>query len=195
MRKAIIVDIDDCILEYSSRLREYVNEKYGKSIIGLSTEWDVNEWLRLGEVDSLSMINQFGDSWCFGTLDPMPGAVKVLNEFARKGVAIFGVTACGDSDLRKKLRMANIYNVFGPIFEEISFVPLVGDKTQSVHNICKSYDVIAFVDDRMKNLDIVDNSGIIQILFKQPHNKKHRDLVDFDAFCWHSIKQFLKDRI
>lgn len=195
MKTAILVDIDDCTLEYSSRLREYVNDKHNKHIVGLSQEWDVQKWLDLGDEEGLSLINEFADSWAFGTLDPMPGAVKVLNELARSGIKILAVSSCGNNDIRSKLRFANLYNVFGPIFEEITLVGLGESKEAHIQRIYENYNVLAFVDDRLSNLLHAKKLGIPCVLFKQPHNRADRNIVDYDAFCWYSVKQFLEGAV
>ena len=121
--KAIVIDVDDTILDFGSRVREFYNHDYGKRITGLSEKWGLDEWLNIDKELASAVLADFMDNWQFGVLDPLPGAKRVLTRIAQQGYDIFVVTACGTDPQVMALRKANLYHCFGNIFEEVVFVP------------------------------------------------------------------------
>lgn len=196
-KEAIVMDVDQVLLDYYSRLREYVNKKYGRRIEGLPDNWDMTEWLQCRDKgEMLDLIVEFSQSYEFGTLDAFPGADVVLHELLREGYTLVCLTACGHYDVTKALRKANLFHRFGDIFEEIHFVGFTESKSESMTKIEDEYDVIAFVDDKPDNIeDIFLINGIDNcILMKAPHNRDWRqgNTLDVDyAFGWYECKQLI----
>lgn len=194
--KAIIMDVDQVLLDYSGRLREYVNSQYGKSIRGLPDKWDLTGWLELSsQAEANQIMDDFSRSFEFGTLDAFPGADVVLHQFLREGYALICLTACGTEDITVALRRANLFHRFGDIFEEVNFVDRTDSKREVLSRICSEYDVKAFFDDKPEN--IMDAIGLDinhLVLMKSPHNREFRGLnpEDIDtAFSWYDCKQIL----
>lgn len=195
-KEAIVMDVDQVLLDYYSRLREYVNKKYGKQIIGLPAEWHMSSWLEIEDEDVLPLIEEFSRTFEFGTLDAFPGADVVLHELLREGYSLVGLTACGSHEVTQALRKANLFHRFGDIFEEIHFVELTEGKSEKMKLIEDKYDVIAFVDDKPANIEDVFFGNEIDhcILMKAPHNRQWRQDSDLEvdyAFGWYECKQLI----
>lgn len=195
-KKAIVTDVDQVLLDYYSRLREYVNSKYGRLIEGLPEDWDLTSWLQCADkLEMLEILTEFSTLKEFGTLDAFPGADVVLHELIREGYSIICLTACGTRDITKALREVNLFHRFGDIFEEIHFVGFDDGKVDTVRSIQERYDVVAFIDDKPQNImDIyfeLDMDNII--LMKSPHNREWRQTgyKILSAFSWYECKQII----
>lgn len=201
MKKAIVTDIDQVALDYASRLREYVNETYGRNIQGHSEDWNLTEWLQCSSYEeTLGIISEFSQKFEFGTLDAFPGSDVVFHSLINKGYALIGLTACGTLPITVALRKANIFHRFGDIFEEIHFVEFNDSKVEKVADISTRYDIAAFIDDKPDNvMDILYGTEVDKvILMKAPHNRKFREdnvLPVHYAFSWYDCKNLILNEI
>lgn len=196
---AIIMDVDQVLLDHIGRLREYVNKRDGKDIKDLPCTWNLREWLQLDQdFESIDMINEFSKSYEFGTLDAFPGADVVLHSLLRKGYRLIALTACGTSEVTVALRKVNLFHRFGDIFDEIHFVELTESKTAKLLDISNRYDVKAFIDDKPENaIDALYGANIPKvILMKAPHNRTFRERNQEDiayAYSWYECERFINE--
>ena len=152
-KKVIVTDIDQALLDYMGRLREFVNKRDGKSIKGHSDDWDMTCWLQLDSYqDSIDTIHEFAKSFEFGTLTAFPDAGDSLITLIREGYYIICLTACGDDPITVALRKANLRLRFGDIFEGVYFVDYGESKANTLMQISEDYDIEAFIDDKPCNV-------------------------------------------
>ncbi|WP_425338894.1 5' nucleotidase, NT5C type [Moritella marina] len=190
--KAIVIDIDDTVLDFGSRLREFVNHQYDKQVTGKPLAWDLCEWLGIKEGQDVKILKEFASSWQFGALDALPGASRILTKLAQEGYEIFCITACSRDAQVEALRRANMYHCFGNIFKEIFFVEFGESKATYLNKIQETHEIHAFVDDKYDNLVDAKNAGIDNcIMIKQPHNKVFRELVTC-AHDWYEISHIIQ---
>lgn len=196
-KEAIVMDVDQVLLDYYSRLREFANKTYGKNIVGLPEDWDMTPWLQCEtKEEMIELMTEFSESWEFGTLDAFPGADVVLHELLREGYALICLTACGSHEVTAALRKANLFHRFGDIFEEIHFVELTEGKAEKLLAIGDKYDIIAFIDDKAENIEDAFWRADINncILMKAPHNREWREgtALNIDhAFGWYECKRLI----
>lgn len=199
LKKAIVMDVDQVLLDYASRLREYINVRDNKHISGHSENWNLTEWLKMDSYeDMISSITEFSTSFEFGTLDAFPGADVVLHSLVKEGYALIALTACGSDYITSALRKVNLYHRFGDIFDEIHFVEFHDSKVDKLNDIASRYDIKAFVDDKPENiLDALYGAGIKKnILMKAPHNRSFRENDKsniYHAFGWYECKNFISN--
>ncbi|MFT5880384.1 MAG: 5'(3')-deoxyribonucleotidase [Moritella sp.] len=190
--KAIVIDIDDTVLDFGSRLREFVNHQYDKKVIGKPKEWDLCEWLGVKEGQDVEILTEFASSWQFGALDALPGASRILTKLTQEGYDIFCITACSREPQVEALRRANMYHCFGNIFQEIFFVGFGESKDKYLKQIQQTHEIHAFVDDKFANLEDAHNAGIDRcIMIKQPHNRNFRERVTC-AHDWYEISYIIQ---
>lgn len=198
--KAIIMDVDQVLLDYSGRLREWYNAKYGKSVEGHSKTWDLREWLGIdddmfADARVRDIISEFATTWEFGTLDAFPGADVVLHELMRDHKLIC-LTACGTDEVTQSLRKVNLFHRFGDIFEDVYFVNPTDSKTEVLKKLNMEYNVVAFIDDKPQNIiDATMDAGIKNpILMKAPHNREFRKMASSipAAFGWYECKTIIR---
>lgn len=183
--KVIIADVDQVLLDFTSRMRDFVYEKHGHVVKGQSLEWDLRAWLQVDDVPEL--LREFFSSYYFGTLDPMPGAKICLDRFRNMGYKIVCLTSCGTSDVTQALRLANLFNHFGDIFHEVHFVEMDESKFADLSMLNDRYDVQMFIDDKPENIDAAVEAGISRpVLMKAPHNREERDSYD-SVYGWYEV--------
>lgn len=198
-REAVVMDVDQVLLDYYARLREWVNKRYKKRVVGLPVEWDMTTWLQFDNKEcTIAAIIEFSKSYEFGTLDAFPGADVVLHELLREGYSLIGLTACGSHPVTEALRRANLFHRFGDIFEEIHFVEMTDSKIDKMAHIQERYDVIAFIDDKPSNIEDIFFGADVDhcILMKAPHNRDWRqgNVLEIDhAFSWYECKQLINN--
>lgn len=193
-RKAIVIDIDDTVLDFGSRLREFYNMHYNGCVKGKSHEWDLCRWLNVDDGQDRIVLADFMDSWQFGALDGMAGAKRVLTKLVQEGYDIYCITACGLDPKVEALRRCNMYHVFGHIFEKIYFVDYGQTKVDYLTKIMETHDIHAFVDDKYDNLADGMAAGVDTcIMIKQPHNKPYREMGGVTvAYDWYEIAHILQ---
>lgn len=194
LRKAIVVDADDTILDFGSRVREFYNHHHGKQVIGKSLTWGLCDWLDIEEGKDREVLEAFMGSWQCGALDPLPGTTRVLPKLLQQGYDIFVVTACGQDPQVHALRKANLYHVFGDIFEQIMFVDFEGSKVDCLDKISETHDIHAFVDDKYQNIKEAQDAGYYEacVMIKQPHNRQYREEDVLCAHDWYEISTMLQ---
>lgn len=193
----IVMDVDQVLLDYYSRLREYVNNKFSRRVDGLPEDWSMRTWLEFDTNEEVyAIIDEFSKSYEFGTLDAFPGADVVLHDLVKNGYKLICLTACGTSDMTVNLRKVNLFHRFGDIFEEIHFVNFTDSKADTLANIKSRYKIEAFIDDKPENIDDAYFAVGIEnlILMKAPHNRAFRkstNLAIKSAFSWYECKNII----
>jgi len=197
MREAIVLDVDQVLLDHLTRLREWVNENYDKQIVGLPDKWDASDWLQVDSYDEMKdLFREFSQDFEFGTLEAMPGAKLMLDEFLREGYSLICLTACGCSEITEALRKANRMHCFGNIFDEIHFVDIDDSKVEKMLDIQDQYDVVAFIDDKPENIEDVLFGTDVQncILMDALHNREWQKNTTLDIKCapdWYACKHLI----
>lgn len=198
-KEAIVMDVDQVLLDHLSRFREFVNKKYNLGVEGLPLMWNATEWLNVTSTqDMIDLFTEFSQSYEFGTLDSFPGADVVLHELLREGYSLICVTACGSDPITEALRRANLFHRFGDIFTEIHFTELTGSKSEALKGVQDRYDIIAFVDDKPENIhDAICEVGIENcVLMKAPHNRDYRVDPPYPialAYSWYDCKKLINE--
>lgn len=171
----ILTDVDDVCLNWIAGFRMYASRVLGHKITGLPQSWDMSEWLGVATSDeATAMVNDFNHGkWEFGCLPPVADAEKWLPRLA-KDHDIIAITCCSTDPATVALRRANLYHVFGDIFQDVICQPLGTNKTT---NLLKHghRNVVAWVEDKAEAAMHGHKVGYRSFLMHQDHNKKHRD--------------------
>ena len=195
--EAVVMDVDQVLLDYYARLREWVNTKYNLGMEGLPDYWDMSEWMGVSKDEAMDLMWEFSTSYEFGTLDSFPGADVVLHSLMRDGYKLICVTACGKDAITVALRKANLFHRFGDIFTEVHFVEFTESKVDTMLDIASRYDIVAFIDDKPQNIEEVYDSGCAGkvVLMKAPHNREWRKVnnLAYTAFSWYECRQYIKE--
>ena len=152
----ILVDMDDVLEQLVEGMLRYVNAKYGTAV---SPE-DIVEWNLAKAFPTLTREMVYSpeyDESFWQTVDPMPGADRILRRLLREGHEIYVVTATEYETLKQK--MDDLLFRWFP-YLDWSHVIITANK-QMIRG-----DVL--IDDGPHNLT---GEGIRKILFDRPHNR------------------------
>jgi hypothetical protein len=108
--------------------------------------YDLTDHFGLSDLqETIDHIERFNSGeWEFGTLPPVDGARDGINRLVGEGYRFIGISACSIGDQTIALRKANLYNVFGDVFDDTFFVPLKSDK----HEFLKRYAPTFWIEDK-----------------------------------------------
>jgi hypothetical protein len=171
MAKLLVATDVDCVaLDWVNGFRLYASHVLGKTItLEHYNDWNMASWL--GVDDALPLVRAFNSSEAFGALEALPCALDVFPAMAAAGHPIVAITACADDEASHQLRIRNLERVFGPIFDDVLFVPLGGDKTPHLRAVAERYGTGLWLEDNHKNALAGANVGFETYLVRRPHNK------------------------
>ncbi|MBO6014090.1 MAG: hypothetical protein J6P48_01345 [Oscillospiraceae bacterium] len=152
----ILVDMDDVLEQLVEGMLRYVNARYGTTV---SPE-DITEWNLAKAFPALTREMVYSpeyDEDFWKTVEPMPGADRILRKLLDEGHEIYVVTATEYETLKQK--MEDLLFRWFP-YLDWSHVIIAANK-QMIRG-----DVL--IDDGPHNLT---GKGIRKILFDRPHNR------------------------
>lgn len=132
-----------------------------------------------------------GGHWEFGTLPPEEGAVngiRYLNE--KMGYRFVGITSCTTSPTTISLRKANLYNVFGDVFDAVHCV----DHGKSKNTHLADYEPTFWVEDKTVNAEAGLQYGHQCILMNRLYNSN--DKIDSQikrCYSWDEVILTIKN--
>jgi len=136
----LILDVDGVLLDY---------EKAFNRFFGLGMEfWEMKR--NESEV-AIPMYHYFNDSDAFGLIGPVTGAREGVQLARRLFDNVVAVTACGDSEVTRERRVANLNRVFGEwAFDEIHVLPVASSK----YEVFEEYQggPVMLVDDSARHI-------------------------------------------
>lgn len=163
MNKTIIVDVDGVILDYHKGIIEAYEEHY----IECDSPTDLEDVF--SPTVGKGFIALFNQTTKFSELKPYRDADVYLKKLYDEGYTIKLITACGDSLNTQQLRLDNLRNVFGDIFDEIHMIGL----GKSKYEYLKSYTETDFVyiDDSYDHYLDAETLGLDAIMMETEFNK------------------------
>lgn len=170
----ILTDVDDVLLSWVEGFKFFASHKLGRKITGLPDQWDVSKWLGLTDAkESGELIHEFNTTaWEFGCLPETANSRDNLRTLKRLGANFIAITCCSTNEVTVALRNANLYHMFGPIFERVHCLPLGSSKLE----VLKQYqneNVIAWVEDKYESAADGKSCGYETFMIRCSHNRKH----------------------
>ena len=175
--KTFVFDVDDTLLQYTSGLRDYVNQYYGLDVQGLPEHYSLRDWIPREDFERKDMLKRFNKAWQFGCLPPLSGAVETINKIlelnknSQEPIELVALTKCGKDPITVALRKANLTHVFGVVFNEVIIIDGQESKKHYLKKLMRHREILLSVDDFVGNIvDMVD-LGVPSVIISQPHNK------------------------
>lgn len=179
----VVFDSDEVLLNWPLGFVNWHNKTYGSRVDtsnGVDYDKDIKTLFDQDpDVTEERMLEFNTSSWEFGCLEPMKHAVtgiEYIKDYNRMNpdnqIKIIVVTKCGDSTPTRNMRIANLVNVFGDVFEEIITLNLCHSKVSSLQYCAEHYNTLMFVDDYFSNITQVRDATCIPCFaLRAPHNK------------------------
>lgn len=179
----IIFDADEVLFDHLGGLSEFVQSEYGITPNGkYPTDYNLCSWLGVPQEKVQEIIKDFNEnSYKFGllkALDPYaPGMVNGMRN-AWSDVKFAVLTKSGTGGHGDVLRRVNIENVYPNAFQEVIIIEMHESKLEALTRLRDEYNVVAFVDDYIQNIDDGVSLGIPSVMLSRPHNEKYKDSSD-----------------
>lgn len=198
--KVVIIDIDDCVLEW----RKAFDACYNHVDLHSYTE------------GRNATINEFNKSDQFGELEAVPCSVSAINHMIEQGAVVIYVSSCLPNTSNAQIELdcynkrANNLRTIGLLTHEgnvelLECLPLGSSKREILEHICKCAKIMgwqpfAFIDDITSHCEaavgLVDNVIYLKRTF-------HIEGLDFNSNLnkditaitgWHEVYQTLNER-
>jgi beta-phosphoglucomutase-like phosphatase (HAD superfamily) len=185
-KRLILCDVDGVLLHWEQAFDAWMlRQGYQKHKEG---SYKVEEHYGLDKSACALLIQIFNESAAMRYLDPIDGASHYLGLLHESGYTIRLITSQTLEPMAHRAREDNLRDKFGPIFEAVIFLDTGSDKDE----VLATQPAGSFwIEDKPVNALAGFKTGMIPILYTQPHNKdfKHKDVTRCDT--WKDIYQFI----
>jgi hypothetical protein len=148
-----------------------------------ANSWNFSAWM--GVDDYKPYIHSFLASESFGHLPAKTCAAIVLPALAAAGHPLYAITSCSTERSIVSARLRNIENVFGPIFEDVRFVPIDGSKVPDLIRIAEHTGGPGlWLEDNPQNARDGAALGFETFVVRTPSNRLHEAFCDDPALTW-----------
>ncbi len=188
MSKIILSDVDGVLLDWMDRFTDYMVSE-GYSIKEDShNQYDLGSVFNITEKEALEEITKFNDDeWTFGTLRACDGAEEAISILSKLGYSFVAVTSCSERSEVVNLRKANLYNIFGDVFEEVHCIGVHANKTSTL----EKYEQTFWIEDRFEHAVEGADVGHTCILIDRPWNQGEYYPLIMRCHSWAEIVQYI----
>ncbi len=154
----------------------YAQHKLGFPLEGRPHAWDMIDWLRVDSIDTVnSMVAEFNQTrWEFGCLPAIAKADQIVDKIDKDRFDVVAITCCSIDTTTVSLRRANLYHVFGDVFQDVICLPLNTSKKEALSKF-KDKDVVAWIEDKPSAALDGKELGFKSFLIRCEHNRKFED--------------------
>lgn len=185
MTGRVLLDCDGVLLDYTSGFRDYLRREFGLFLDPEGPDgFDMTGWTGLPRDKLISSIKAFngGEGTGFDALSPTPNAVAAVRDMAAAGLDLRVLTSCSDDPAPMRARERNLENVFGPVFQEVDFLPLGTPKG----DILSRHPPAEWVEDHVGNAIAGLEAGHRPHIIRRSHNRaEEREGGIPQAVSWH----------
>jgi hypothetical protein len=170
MDKLILTDCDDVLLNWSLGFKNFCEiEKGVKFSSAEPDEWNLTSWVGVPDHTVGEWIHQFNsESWEFGALPAFHDALVNIPKLTARDYRFICITSCSDNSSVVKLRRANLFMMFGDIFDEVICLPLGISKG----TVLSKYSPTFWIEDNFTNGIVGLEHGHKTIMMRRNHNRR-----------------------
>ena len=127
--KVILTDIDGCLLNWREGFMRFMLNRGYSIHPEFESQYLLTEYYGINRQELHEQVESFNSGrWEFGTLKPIAGAIKAVNALSELGYRFIGISACSSKRQAFVLRRANLYNIFGDVFDAVYCLDLKDGK-------------------------------------------------------------------
>jgi len=189
MNKNLLVDVDSVLLRWRDGFKLYM-EHQGHEWLDIDDDYDMSQHFNLTYDEVYECILKFNNGhWEFGVLEPVDGAVDAIKRLTYTlGYRLIVITACSTHPQAKALRQANLYNVFGDVFDAVHCV----DISESKETHLADYDPTFWIEDNFKNCVDGIKYGHKCLLLNYPWNQNEKNTDIIRCADWGEVLDFIE---
>lgn len=166
--KTILVDVDGVLLDWIGGFEKYMNTVHNLATID-NTSYQLSIRYGIDPSREFPLIEEFNHSEHIGNLLPHLDAVEHVNDLARLGHRFRVITSLSKNDSSCQLRVKNLENVFGKVFDDFVFLDIGESKRDALAKFEGSG--LPWVEDLPKNALDGHYAGLKTYLMSHTYNK------------------------
>lgn len=145
-KKIILTDLDGVFLDWFTAFERYmIGQGYEKTGKVHTRHDDMGFYFGIDNSEIYGLVDGFNSGhWQFGTLPAIDGAKEGIQTLTDAGYRFVGITSCSTHPQTVVLRKANLFNVFGDIFDAVHFVAVGASKATHLAD----YDPTFWIEDK-----------------------------------------------
>lgn len=185
----ILIDCDGVLLLWRDSFKLYMQHQ-GHEWLNVKDDYRVAQHFNLSVDEVYQHMKRFNDGhWLFGTLKPIEDAVSGMKTLSKMGYRFIAITSCSSNPTSKVLRQANLYNIFGDVFDDVHCVPIYESKKPHL----AEYEPTFWIEDNFKNCVDGIKYGHTGILLTQIWNRIYEDNDIKRCDKWPEIVDFIEE--
>lgn len=187
-KKILLCDCDGVLLNWREGfIRFMLNRGYNPQP-EYETAYLLGRYFNLSDDEFYRQVEIFNSGrWEFGTLKAESGAVNGIAALAELGYSFIAISACSSSKQTFVLRRANLYNVFGDVFDEVHCLDLKDSKKSHL----AYHEPTFWIEDKMSACLEGVEPGHKCILINRVWNKdQHDDRVE-RCHNWDAVVRYI----
>lgn len=187
-KSIILTDVDGVLLIYLDAFVLYMKHKGIFPSGPAPQNFDLGPWFGISNDQVMEEIETFNSGhWEFGTLKPHTGAVDAINTLKLHKFSLVAITSCSTAQTTIALRKANLYNVFGDVFDAVHVVDLGVSKRDHLANFEPSF----WIEDKFSAaMDGIDY-GHDCIIMDRPWNSKESHDKVTRCYSWDEAVDYI----
>jgi hypothetical protein len=180
----VVTDLDEVAFDFTGAFATEMSVVLGRTLDKRQADnWNFSAWM--GVDDYMPYVHRFLASECFGRLPAKACAAVVLPALAAAGHPLYAVTSCSNERSVVSARLRNIHTAFGPIFQDVRFVPLEGSKVPDLLHIAEQTGGPGlWLEDNPRNARDGAGLGFETFVVRTPSNRLHEAFCDDPALTW-----------
>jgi len=188
----IAFDIDGVIVDFTNTFLLVAKDKFGilkNAKFSDVTRYQFHECLDISsekcfEIVDYILVNPFECN-----VKPIKGAVATLTSLSNDNDLVF-ITARKDEFKQQTKKL--VYNILPDVDKDK--ITIIHQRGSTKYQVLNNLNINHFVDDRSRNVRILNYKGIKAFLFNSPWNEQTRDTDSFMRISnWKEIKNLIKD--
>lgn len=182
-QKILLVDVDDCVVKWSTHFRKYFKDNHGH-IASVRAVSETEAYSHIPVVELEKYITDFNQSEHFENLKPKADACKILPRLKSEGWTIVGITACGRDQKTAELRWNNLNKAFGEgTFSDVRFINWYECKSEHL----KDFTNCPFIDDNIKHAETAQRMGHDAMIMHRSYRRKFKHPTIPVVHDWNEI--------
>ena len=196
--KVVALDFDDVVAHFNAHFVLFHNKNYGTAL-EYEDLYLYDDWEKMYGCDRATMndrAHEFYRSKEYKEIEPVPGAIEAI-EHLSKDYSLQIVTSRPEHI--RDVTLHWIEEFFPVHFDQIhftnGFMGADGATVQKKSEVCREIGASILVDDALKHVKDVAQSGLPAILPDRPWNREENPTGVQRMYSWNEIVDFIKAKI
>jgi hypothetical protein len=162
----ILIDCDGVLLNWDVAFEDHMIER--GNLIYNENAYSLEEKFGIHSQTAMDRCIEFNNSARMGFLTPVEGSVRAVTKLYHQGFTFKCISSFGKCPYARKLRISNLENTFGEVFDSFHFLDCGADKRSALQEHKGSQ--LFWIEDKSKNANEGIHQNLRSILLKTKYN-------------------------